>query len=68
MKKPLEKICRMCGKLVIIMVNMKDIKKWKNGQSIQNAMHYLTAAEREMIISETCDDCFNKLFPPEEEE
>jgi hypothetical protein len=67
MKKPLEKICRMCGKLVIIMVDMKDIKKWKNGQSIQNAMHYLTAAEREMIISETCDDCFNKLFPPEEE-
>lgn len=67
MKKPLEKICKICSKLVIIMINPKDLNKWRNGTPIQDALKYLSPAEREIILSDTCGECFDKMFPPEEE-
>jgi hypothetical protein len=35
---------------------------------IQKAMPYLTADEREMFISGTCSDCWDKLFPESDED
>ena len=30
-------------------------------------MPYLNAGEREILISKTCDECFDKMFPYQEE-
>lgn len=30
---------------------------------IQDALRKNTAAERELLISATCDDCWKKMFP-----
>lgn len=56
--------CAMCGTLYAIMYNRKDMVDWLSGQGfIQDLMPYLSDAERELFISRTCGDCFDKLFP-----
>jgi hypothetical protein len=35
---------------------------------IQNALPGNTAGERELILNQMCDACFNKLFPPDDDE
>lgn len=60
--------CKLCGKLYTIEVGMVDYFEWKSGMMyIQDALHYLTAAERELLISATCGSCWNKLYPNDEE-
>jgi hypothetical protein len=61
----LEAKCRMCAGKFILFVKGKDYLKWKYGEGfIQDLMPYLSASERELLISETCGDCFDNLFPP----
>ena len=60
--------CKFCSKLYTIQVGMIDYFEWKSGMvSILDSLHYLTAAERELLISATCGDCWNKLYPNDEE-
>lgn len=60
--------CRMCGNNFDIKCNENDFIKWKNREGyIQDLLHYLDKSERELLISGTCGDCFDKLFPPDEE-
>ena len=59
----LEIKCRMCGETHIVAAKEKDIVDWKNGMLIQDAMPYLSASDRELLISKTCNDCFHELFP-----
>tara|TARA_Y100000310_G_C20387451_1_gene671140 strand:+ start:362 stop:508 length:147 start_codon:yes stop_codon:yes gene_type:complete len=47
------------------MVNSKDFISWNNGSYIQNAMPYLSADERELLISGTCGPCFDVMFAEE---
>lgn len=54
--------CRMCGEPQTIWFDIADWNEWRAGAYIQDAMPYLTAAEREMLISQTCDNCWNNLF------
>lgn len=50
-----------------IMVDPDDYDRWqKNGELIQNAMPYLTADEREMLISRTCGTCWESMFGDED--
>jgi len=47
------------------MYNRSDMLDWLSGQGfIQDVMPYLSDAERELLLSKTCGDCFDKLFPP----
>jgi hypothetical protein len=63
---PIEVQCRICGVEYVTTVNSDDFRDWYNGISpIQNAFHYLSASERELILSETCGKCFDKMFPPD---
>ena len=39
-----------------------------NGKLIQDAFPYLTDGQRELMISNTCDTCWNKFFPNVEED
>ena len=55
--------CRMCKDQVEMKVYAEDVAAWENGELIQDAMPYLTDGEREVLISGTCDSCWEKMFP-----
>lgn len=60
-----EAFCKHCGAEYILTVNKSDMYDWYSGSlPIQQALHYLSASERELILSGTCGDCFDKMFPP----
>jgi hypothetical protein len=54
--------CRSCEKTEALLVNPSDVSDWQQGKYIQDAMPYLSAAERELLISGTCGDCFDNMF------
>ena len=62
--------CRMCGKVHSLMVGVEDYLMFDmpNRPHIQDIFPYLTPAERELLISGTCGECWAKLFPPESDE
>lgn len=64
----LELVCSHCGVVQSILVNPEDILKYQSGAYVQDAFPYLSAGEREMIISHTCDTCWNNMFGQSEEE
>jgi len=64
----LERNCIFCGKHKEIKVNAADYTDWTNGKLIQKAMPYLRPADREMLISGICPDCWDKMFSPKEDE
>ena len=54
--------CRQCKVSVEMSVNRQDVTDWRGGKYIQHAMPYLSADERELLISGICGDCFDKMF------
>jgi len=57
--------CWHCGRVFTVMVNNEDMVDWLSGSGpIEQIMPYLTAGERELLISNTCSECFDSLFPP----
>ena len=66
-QKPMTITCGMCGAEHVIMVNPEDILAWQCGDYIQDVLAYLTAAERELLISQTCDNCWKELYGDDEE-
>lgn len=59
----IQEICSKCDTEVLISVEYDDYEAWRNGELIQNAMPYLTADQREILISSICGDCFDLMFP-----
>jgi hypothetical protein len=58
--------CRMCDAVYALVYNREDMLDWLSGSKfIQDALPYLSDSERELLISHTCGNCFDKLFPPE---
>ncbi len=53
--------CRMCERVVEIEISATGLAKLQRGELIQNALPELTADEREIMISQTCGDCFDYL-------
>jgi hypothetical protein len=41
---------------------------WQSGEYIQDALPMLNAGEREMLISQTCNDCWADLFGEPEDD
>lgn len=60
--------CRICDAMYNMTVYIDDYFDWQNGEHIQDAMPYLTPAERELLISHTCQDCWDRMFGQDEEE
>lgn len=61
--------CESCGQLYILDVDKKDFNDYMyHVRYIQDAMPYLTAGERELILSKTCNTCYNKMFEMEDED
>ena len=61
--------CRQCGVVYNILANRDDIQDWLSGSGyIQDILSYLSAAERELLISGTCDVCWKSMFGSDEDE
>ena len=60
--RPMSVSCCHCGAEHSLMVNPEDIIRWQSGEHIQDCMGYLSSAERELLISQTCDDCWKNMF------
>ena len=55
--------CVVCGKVVALRVDPEDVERWHSGVFVQDAFAYLSAAERELLISATCEGCYRLLCP-----
>jgi len=65
---PIKVTCVHCGITYDVLANPEDIILWQSGcgGNINNCMPYLSVAERELLISRTCNDCWNNLFGEDE--
>lgn len=54
--------CVICGHEHFMWVEEADLLDWQNGKHAQDAFPYLSANDREMIISGICSPCWDALF------
>ncbi|NBR25691.1 MAG: hypothetical protein EBU08_18300 [Micrococcales bacterium] len=55
--------CWKCGNIISIIINKEDFVDWTSGSSpIEKVLDYLSANERELLISNTCGTCFDNMF------
>lgn len=60
--------CKSCGLEYNIVAKQDDVIDWMSGAKyIQDALAYLSSSERELFISQTCNTCWNLLYPDAEE-
>lgn len=55
-------LCKTCSKRIMLQFSASDYRRWKSGELIQRAMPYLTADERELLMTGQCGKCFDKMF------
>ncbi len=53
----------MCNYTQQIYVDSDAYQAWQEGMLIQKAFPLLDPKTRELMISGTCDKCWNKMFP-----
>ena len=61
--------CVCCGKTHTIFVNNEDWEEYYNSEHrryIQDIFPYLTAGERELLISGVCSNCWEGIFSDED--
>lgn len=57
--------CWRCHSNTLIILNKEDLVDWLSGSGpIEEVLYYLSANERELLISNTCGSCFDSLFEP----
>ena len=65
----LEVQCKHCSIVYTILANREDIVRWQAGEGyIQDVLAYLSAGERELLISATCNNCWTNMFGSDEED
>lgn len=60
--------CPFCGHANEVEVNEIDYLDWDDGLLVQDAFPYLSADEREMLITGICPTCWDKMFGGEDED
>ena len=56
--------CSLCSQEYNIIADRNDIEAWLSGDRyMQDCLSYLSAAEKELLISNTCGSCWDKLYP-----
>ena len=63
----IQRTCPICGKLQVIEVEDSQYNDWMAGENIQIAFPNLTQDQREILISGICSECWEKIFPPDDE-
>ena len=62
-------ICQLCEQEFNIIADRHDVEAWLSGdKNITDALDYLSAAERELLISRICDTCWKELYTLDIEE
>lgn len=62
-------ICPRCQRDWEVTVDEANYQSFKKGDILaQEAFPELSPAERELLITGFCDDCWNDIFPPEDED
>ena len=59
--------CRWCEIVVDVPVSIPQIRDWRSGTHIQDAMPNLTNEEREMLMSRTCAKCWDDMCGEDDE-
>lgn len=60
--------CPICGRGNEVEVNENDYWDWQDGALVQVAFPYLSADERETLISGICPTCWDNMFNGGEDE
>jgi translation initiation factor RLI1 len=55
-----------CKQIYTVEVSRSGFRNWQGGMLIQKALPELNADQRELLISQTCGSCWEKLFGGEE--
>jgi hypothetical protein len=56
-------VCGSCKKEYNIIADRNDMEAWLSGDKyIQDALSYLSASERELLLTQTCNECYKKMF------
>lgn len=58
----IEMTCPFCGEHHKVLAKYEDYNRWLSGKLIQNAMPYMSATEREQLISKICPNCQRYIF------
>jgi hypothetical protein len=59
--------CIMCGLLHEVEVDEAQLRRYMEGEFVQKAFPDMSVAERELLVSGTDDECFNLMFPEEDQ-
>jgi hypothetical protein len=60
--------CMICGETAIVELDPQKVEKWRKGIHVQNVWPEMSADERELLISGTHSECWNKMFDEQETE
>ena len=55
-------VCPFCGSCHCVKVEEIDYLDWQEGKNAQDAFPYLSADERELLISGICKECWDSTF------
>lgn len=60
--------CVYCGNVYTVKgIKSSDYQSWKKSAGlIQDLMPYLSDADRELLLSSTCDECWKSMYNNEE--
>lgn len=55
--------CIYCNTMHDVYVKTDDYDKFRHGEGyVQTLFPYLSAGKRELLISQTCESCFDDMF------
>lgn len=60
--------CPLCGKVHNVTVDKAGFERWILGVSVKSAFPYLSADEREILLSGICPECWGSMCAFDEEE
>ena len=60
--------CPICHKAYEVSVPFEGFLAWQSGEKVSDAFADCSAEVREALITGVCSDCWDDLFPPEEDE
>ena len=64
----IQRACPKCNKLQTVKVEQSQYYRWMAGENIQIAFPELSANQREILMSGICPECWEDIFPNEDEE
>jgi len=58
--------CSVCGNSSEIQVVESDLKRWQGGEHVQNVFPWMSADDRELLISGTHPACWDDMWREDE--